>query len=80
MSVDRADAEGAQGGDLQRCLPLADEMTGLLLSAHASLPFACLLLPLTLGGCRGAVVGYDVGSLDLGFGCLEPLAESLVDL
>ena len=80
MSVDRADAEGAQSGDLQWCLPLTDEVAGLLLSAHASLPFACLLLRLGLRGGRGAVVGDDVGCLDLGFGCLEPLAESLVDL
>ena len=54
-------------------------MARLLLCTHTGLSLGGLLLALGLGRRRTAV-GYDVGRLDLGFRCLEPLAEALVYL
>ena len=54
-------------------------MARLLLCTHTGLSLGGLLLALGFGG-RRAVVGYDVGYLDLGLCGLEPLTEALVYL
>ena len=79
MSVDGADVELTDAGYLEYGLPFADEVARLLLCTHTGLSLDGLLLALGLGGRRTAV-GYDVGRLDLGLRCLEPLAETLVYL
>ena len=79
VPVDRADAELTDAGYLEYGLPFADEVARLLLCTHTGLSLGGLLLALGLGGRRTAV-GYDVGRLDLGLCCLEPLTESLVYL
>ena len=79
VPVDGADAELTDAGYLEYGLPFADEVARLLLCTHTGLSLGSLLLALGLGG-RCTAVGYDVGRLDLGLRCLEPLAEALVYL